>query len=246
MDIFSSAKLEKVVIEAYKTPERGGKNDDVEKNGGECVRYTCMFNPESYKMTTHNNYDDRTGIGDKGSEGGYKNTKSETLSFKIVIDGTGVDDAYSFENAYAVTRDVSDRVSDNIQLFRSEIMAYDGEIHQPRYLRVIWGNLNFPCLLNTATINYTQFASNGKPLRADIDVEFFYDRPYEILEAEVVKSSPDLTHIRVVNAHDRLPLMCEKIYGAPGYYLWVAQVNQLDDFRNLTPGQEIYFPPIEK
>ncbi len=233
MDIFSSAKLEKAVIRAYTDPQRLGNYKE----------YTCMFNPESYSMSTQNNYDERTGIGDKGSEGGYKNTSSETLRFKIIIDGTGVGDEYSF---YALTKEVSDDVSKSIEFFRNEIMAYDGEIHQPRYLKVSWGDLNFPCLLSSAQFNYTHFSKNGKTLRAEIDVDFFYDRPQEMLEAEVVKSSPDLTHIRLVKAHDRLPLMCEKIYGAPGYYLWVAQVNQLDDFRNLIPGQEIYFPPLEK
>ncbi len=36
------------------------------------------------------------------------------------------------------------------------------------------------------------------------------------------------------------------IYGSSTYYLWVAQVNNLDDFRNLTPGQKIFFPPLEQ
>ena len=31
-----------------------------------------------------------------------------------------------------------------------------------------------------------------------------------------------------------------------GYYLRVAQANNLDDFRNLTPGQELFFPPLER
>jgi nucleoid-associated protein YgaU len=40
--------------------------------------------------------------------------------------------------------------------------------------------------------------------------------------------------------------MCFRIYGDSKYYLDVAAANGLDDFRSLTPGAEIRFPPIDK
>ena len=58
------------------------------------------------------------------------------------------------------------------------------------------------------------------------------------------KSSPDLTHSRIVKNGDTLPLLTKEVYGTSAYYLRVAQVNKLDDFRNLTPGQELFFPPL--
>ena len=60
------------------------------------------------------------------------------------------------------------------------------------------------------------------------------------------KSSPDLTHRRVVKAGDHLSLMCAEIYGDPSYYLQVAAANGLDDYRHLVPGQTIRFPPIRE
>ena len=45
---------------------------------------------------------------------------------------------------------------------------------------------------------------------------------------------------------DTLPLLSKAMYGSSQYYLRVAQINNLDDFRNLTPGQAIIFPPLEK
>jgi nucleoid-associated protein YgaU len=50
----------------------------------------------------------------------------------------------------------------------------------------------------------------------------------------------------VVQASDTLLLLCEEIYGSPAYYLKVAMVNKLDNFRQLVPGQELFFPPIKK
>ncbi|HPF52255.1 MAG TPA: hypothetical protein PK335_11805, partial [Draconibacterium sp.] len=59
-------------------------------------------------------------------------------------------------------------------------------------------------------------------------------------------SSPDLTHVRMVNEGDTLPLMTYRIYGDSKYYLEVARVNKLTNFRKLKVGQKIFFPPIEK
>jgi nucleoid-associated protein YgaU len=62
--------------------------------------------------------------------------------------------------------------------------------------------------------------------------------------ATEAKSSPDLTHSRIVKAGDTLPLLSKEIYGTANHYLWIAQQNQLDDFRNLMPGQRLFFPPL--
>jgi nucleoid-associated protein YgaU len=49
-----------------------------------------------------------------------------------------------------------------------------------------------------------------------------------------------------VKSGDTLPLLAKEIYGSSRYYLRLAQVNHIDDFRNLQPGQEIIFPPLAK
>jgi nucleoid-associated protein YgaU len=40
--------------------------------------------------------------------------------------------------------------------------------------------------------------------------------------------------------------MCYSIYGDPKYYLQVAEVNGISNFRQLKPGTDHFFPPIEK
>jgi hypothetical protein len=39
--------------------------------------------------------------------------------------------------------------------------------------------------------------------------------------------------------------MCYRIYGSTGYYLEVAAINGIDNFRNLEPGTRVLFPPLE-
>jgi nucleoid-associated protein YgaU len=49
-----------------------------------------------------------------------------------------------------------------------------------------------------------------------------------------------------VKAGDTLPWLCYNIYGDSRYYLEIARVNKLINFRKLREGDELYFPPIAK
>ena len=71
------------------------------------------------------------------------------------------------------------------------------------------------------------------------------DKSAAKIAREAAKSSPDLSHVRVVVAGDTLPLLCNDIYGSPQHYLKVAADNGLDDFRQLIPGQRIVFAPLD-
>ena len=74
---------------------------------------------------------------------------------------------------------------------------------------------------------------------------FVEDKSAEKIFREAGKESPDVTHVRLVKSGDTLPLLCLEIYGSSAYYLRVAADNGLDDFRNLVPGQRLYFAPLD-
>ena len=59
-------------------------------------------------------------------------------------------------------------------------------------------------------------------------------------------SSPDLTHRVTVKDGDILPLLTYKTYNDQSYYLQVARVNRLRNFRRLVAGTTLVFPPIAK
>ncbi|WP_281987735.1 CIS tube protein [Aquimarina aggregata] len=229
---FNFLKFEKLTIVSYDKVEREDKVDE----------FVVMFNPESYSLSYENVYSRAQGINTSGRVANYAMSKPEKLNLKIILDGIGV-------STFGLTNIIGrghDDVYKQVQRFLEMTSYMDGKLHEPRFLTLKWGDLLFKCRLGSVTINYTLFNSSGIPLRAELDTSFFGDiEKSERLKKER-KSSPDLTHFRIVGAHDRLPLMCEKIYGSPQYYVLVAKANNLDDFRNLKPGQEIYFPPIEK
>jgi nucleoid-associated protein YgaU len=90
------------------------------------------------------------------------------------------------------------------------------------------------------------FKPDGTPLRATARAKFKGFVEDDLRVAKENNSSSDLTHIREVKEGDTLPLMTFRIYGDSKYYLEVAKVNRITNFRKLTVGQKIFFPPIEK
>ena len=95
-------------------------------------------------------------------------------------------------------------------------------------------------------IAYKLFNADGTPIRAICKASFKGSIEEGLRIAKDNLKSPDLTHHRKLVKGDTLPLLCYKIYGDSKYYIQVAAVNKLSNFRNLKPGDEIFFPPVSK
>ncbi|MBL3655540.1 CIS tube protein [Fulvivirga sediminis] len=223
--------LEKLKINSYQSTARRGRHDT----------FYVMFNPESYSLRYENLYSKDQAINASGRQANYALSKPEELKLKIILDNTGVSN-YGLDVLGSTSKDVYKEVKRFLEL----TTLMDGQIHEPKCLTILWGDLNFKCRLKSLDINYSLFDSSGVPLRAELDTSFFGDLDESERLKKENKSSPDLTHTRVVKAGDQLPRMCQEIYGSAGYYLYVAKANGLKDFRNIPVGKEIFFPPIEK
>ena len=190
--------------------------------------FKAYFNPEEYSQVYDVEYVRQQGEGTTGSPVVFRRVKPQEYTLKLVFDGTGV----SGEKI-----DVYRKIQD---FFR--VVGYDGQIHRPRYLKLLWGKLQSNCVLLKATINYKIFRPDGSPLRAFLEATFTENVDDTTRAAQANDRSPDLTHVRVVRDGDTLPLMAYRIYGD----LEVAKANRLQNFRRLKPGQTLVFPPIEK
>ena len=235
MSLRSLVKMEKMRIEAYK--------DVARTKPASQPRLEVMFNPTSYKRKHSVSYAPakRQAINTPGRPMLYNYTPPGEVSFTLVLDGTGVSQ-FGIEHIANVL--AGKTVKKAIEAFETICLKMDGAIHEPRFLVVKWGSYSFPCRLQSLEINYTLFDAAGEPLRAELAVAFVEDKSPAKIMREAGKSSPDLSHVRVVRAGDTLPLMCQDIYGSAAPYLQVAADNGLDDFRHLQPGQRIVFAPL--
>lgn len=164
----------------------------------------------------------------------HKGYDGDSLNVELILDGTG-----AIPN---LEKDVRSQIT---QLYKS-VYEFDGEIHQPRYCIVSYGEFGFKCKLQTINVEYQLFTPEGEPLRAKISLAFKGMVHPKASELSAHKRSPDLTRILTVREGDTLPIMCDKLYKSPHYYLQVAEINGLTNFRELEIGSQLLFPPLEK
>lgn len=227
--------LEKVMIVAYEDRNLKKENHKVTNP------FYLPVNPETYSKNLRIETDNRRGQGDHGTDPRYISAPPEELKLDFIFDGTGTIENYRYND----TLDKS--VKKQLELFLKVVYHMEGTSHRPNFLRVHWGKyLIFPCVLSSLDINYQLFEPGGDPLRARVSAAFIkYSAPEERSHRER-QSSPDLTHLRQTVAGDRLDLMTHGIYNDTKYLLQIAKVNKLNSLRNLKPGQELRFPPIDK
>jgi nucleoid-associated protein YgaU len=220
----------KMTIKSFKDPEYSEEIKDVEP-------FVVHVNPQTYTQSIQINFSEEQAPGTSANQNNHNNTEPVSLSFDFLVDRTG---------ALGNDADAENGVEEDIDQFRKVALDFEGEIHKPRYLMLCWGSLIFKCQLEKLDIEYKLFNKEGKPLRANLKCAFREFKEDNLRVAEENKSSPDLSHFRTVAAGDTLPLLCHRIYGESQYYLEVARINGLSNFRTLAQGQRILFPPIDK
>lgn len=226
-----AGSLEKMQITAYSDQEFTRKVGSP---------FTVWINPASYNQSYSVVYNDRQAQGAAGGSPEFNRVGQGNLSFDLVFDATGV-----VPMPIPGMPIPSDGVAGQIATLRSMMVAINGDIHRPNFVKLAWAQLQYQCVLNRMQVKYTLFKPDGTPIRATVSLNFLSFFSEQDLSNASNKKSPDLTHIVTVAAGDTLPLLCYNIYGDSGYYLSVAAFNGLTNFRALVPGSQIVFPPLE-
>lgn len=229
----TSGKLEKMLVLAFessKDAETGGKMEAKDS-------FEALINPETYTLDYKLKFSESgQGQGTSGKQLKYEYTEPEEISFEFLFDNTGIIDGKP-----------RDSIADDIKKFKQVLTEYKGDAHEPRHFKLVWGeNSIFKGRVIEVSITYKMFKPDGTPIRAIAKVKFKSSIEEQKRAAKENKKSADLTHQRNVKAGDTLPLMCNRIYGDPRYYLEVAKINGLGNFRDLKSGTDLVFPPLEK
>jgi len=215
-------ELTKMKIVAFKDP-------DFSRKLGE---YDVLVNPENYKQKNEQQYSmTNTTNGSSAQTARYKGGGTGLFEIILFFDGTGI-----------ISKD---KVDDQIKEVKDLVYQYNGDIHEPNYLRVYWGTQSlFQGRLKSWNVNYTMLDMDGSPLRAEATAVLIASVSAKKKALEEKKNSSDMTHLRTVLDGDNLPLMCYRIYGDSRFYIKVAQYNEITNFRAIKPGDVITFPPV--
>jgi hypothetical protein len=217
----------KLKIEAYKK-DTFAENDKI----GE---YTVRFNPEKLNESYTIKYNETQPDGSSGNAPKFVKIIPNELTISILFDKTIIK-----------SNEVIPDVDDQIEAFKKIVYDYTGETHRTNYVKLSWGTFIFKGQLKELTLNYEIYNSDGVPLRAKANCTFMQVIDNQTRSGVESRSSPDLTHIYIIREGDSLPMISDKYYGDPSYYIELAQVNELDNFRNLRAGDQLVIPPLTK
>ena len=199
--------------------------------------YEVMINPANLSLTHAVCYNQTASPGAIGSDSKFCKNPPDKVNFEIVIDGTGVVNL-------PIPGIGSDDVKTQIKALKAIAFDYDGDNHEPNVVQLLWGSFIFYGRLDSLAIDYTLFKPCGDPLRAKVKLAFFGFLSKEEAAKKKDDQSPDMTHFIEVKGSDTLPALCRKIYGDGAYYLDVARINNLVNFRHIRPGTRLRFPPL--
>ncbi len=203
--------------------------------------FEAAINPTKYSVGYKNDYNTDTPQGSPEGSVKFEKAAASTFDLEFLLDGTGVNKGTGLLGSFG-----KKSVMDQFDLFVNVTGSYVGGIHKPYDLTIVWGSLLFEGVLVESTVDFTLFSPDGSPLRGIIKAKFKATKDIKLINLHAGKQSPDLTHKISVKAGDKLPLMSQNVYGDSKYYLEVAKVNGIINFRQLEPGQIVYFPPLQK
>ena len=229
----ASGKHGKMLILAFadsKMAESGGvaEADD---------SFEALINPETYTLEYKIKFSEEgQGQGTSGKQLKYEYTEPAEMEFEFLFDNTGI-----------IDNEPRESVADDIERFKDVLIGFKGDAHEPRHFKLVWGeNSIFKGRVTALAITFKLFDNEGTPIRAIAKVTFKSSIEEEKRAAKEDKQSPDLSKERIVKLGDTLPQLCYEHYGDPRYYLPVAEVNGLSNFRKLEPGTRLRFPPIAR
>lgn len=184
---------------------------------------SVLYYPSQYTLEKDAIHPDVDKLG-KTNKIQFSGRNPETLSMNLFFD------------TYSTGKDV--RIHTNKI---TNLMEYDSQGNEPPVLMIVWGKMNFMCVLEHVTKTFTMFLQDGVPVRATLDCRFKEYRDENAQQAS--PNSEDKTKVQTIKAGDSLSSMANDAYGDPSKWRDIAEKNNISNPRVLDPGKEITIPP---
>jgi nucleoid-associated protein YgaU len=200
---------------------------------------TVLFNPAEYSFDRANSYK-ATAIPGLGSPIlQFVNGECDQLSMELFLD-----DYTDSEGPTSIRQKEKEPVAKRLKDI-SKLLEIDRDLHAPSPVRFNWGPVEFAAVIEKLGRKVTKFHPDGTPARATLSVSF---KEYRTLRQQIEdprRESADKTKRRVVVGKDSLWAMAAKEYGNPAEWVRIAEANDLDDPRDIAPGDWLELPPTE-
>jgi nucleoid-associated protein YgaU len=127
----------------------------------------------------------------------------------------------------------------------TKLLEIDRDLHAPPPVRFNWGPMEFSAVIEKLGRKVTMFHPDGTPARLSLSVSFKEYRTLRQQLEEPRRESADKTKRRVVVGREALWLIAAREYDDANEWVRIAEANDLDDPREIAPGDWLQLPPIE-
>jgi hypothetical protein len=196
-------------------------------------RFTVLFNPFEYSIERSNVYKATPIPGLSGPLIQFINGDADVLSMELFLDD------YT-DPPKPGEKSVKERLDDMAQL-----LEIDRKLHAPPPVQFVWGTLTFKAIIEKLSRKITLFQPDGTPARATLNVSFKEYKTLPELVNDPKLESTDKSKRRVIVGLDSLWLIAAREYDDPALWRPIAEHNDLDDPRDVSPGDWIMVPPLE-
>jgi nucleoid-associated protein YgaU len=127
----------------------------------------------------------------------------------------------------------------------SDLMEIDRDLHAPTPVRFQWGAMQFVAVIEKLGRKVTMFHPDGTPARATLSISF---KEYKTLREQLQdprRESMDKSKRRVLVGNSQLWHIAAREYDSPKEWVRIAAANDLDDPREIKPGDWLLLPPVE-
>jgi nucleoid-associated protein YgaU len=200
---------------------------------------TVLFNPTEYNFERSNSYKAVPVPGLSSPLLQFVNGESDQLSMDLFLD----DYTDPFGPTSLVLKEI-DPVGKRLRDL-SKLLQIDRDLHAPPPVRFNWGPMEFFAVIEKLGRKVTMFHPDGTPARATLSVSF---KEYRTLREQLEdprRESADKTKRRVVVGREALWLIAAREYDDASEWTRIAEANDLDDPREIEPGDWLMLPPIE-
>lgn len=198
-----------------------------------------LFNPTEYTFERSNSYK-ATAIPGLGSPLiQFVNGESDHLGMDLFLD-----DYTDPQGPTSLQQKEEEPLTKRLAAM-SKLLEIDRDLHAPPPVRFNWGPMEFFAVIDKLGRKVTMFHPDGTPARATLSVSF---KEYRTLRQQLEdprRESADKSKRRVVVGKEQLWFIAAREYDDANEWTRIAEANDLDDPREIEPGDWLLLPPIE-
>ena len=196
---------------------------DMDKN----ATYSVLFNPKEFSIQKSVQWEPHKAPGLDLPEQEFTSGNPAVLSVELFFD------------TYEAKTDVHEH-TDQIQ----NLTLVNSDKHRPPMVMFSWGKVKFKGVVESLTLRYTMFLSDGKACRATAAITIKEAKTAKEQLEKNPRNSPDHTKRRIMKMGETLALIAHEEYDDPAEWRRIADANGISDPKDVRPGMVLTLPPI--